>query len=162
MPDGWYQGLGAFLAGGLTFLGAQFGLRLTKASSDKTIFVETVTHERAVWRTEMRKLVENLTSEVRRGAVSPAKPVDWKKVYKARTGIVVRLNPACRETGSIDEKHVPDRDLFAAVIALSSARHLPDPGWLAKADAVEEAAQRVLKKEWDKSKREARTGQLEV
>lgn len=165
MPQNWtswtmLQGLGPLGAGFLAFLGARAGARSVKASSDKTIFVQTVTTERAVWRKEMRELVVELTSEVRRGAVSPAKPVNWKKVYAARVGIVVRLNPICRQAGPVPEQHADDKLLFDAVLALSNARYASNPDWMAKADAVEEASQRVLKREWDKSIDEARTGMI--
>lgn len=166
MPQAWtswtvLQGLGTLGAGVLAYMGARRGARSVKASADKSIFVQTVTTERAVWRKEMRDLVVELTSEVRRGAVSPAKPVNWKKVYAARAGIVIRLNPICRRTGPVPERHADDKMLFDAVLALSNARYMPKPDWMAKADAVEEASQRVLKREWDKSIEEARTGKIE-
>lgn len=155
------QGFGTGFAGVLAYLGARFGAQAGKENADKAIFVQIVTSERAVWREAMRGLVVELTAEVRRGAISPAKPVNWRKVHAARAGIVLRLNPACRDVRTGDDKHALDRMLFRAVEELVSARHVPRPDWLTKADAVEEAAQRLLKKEWDKSKKEARTGRLE-
>ena len=157
----WVQGFGTAFAGVLAYLGARFGAQAGKENADKAIFVQIVTSERAVWREAMRGLVVELTAEVRRGAVSPAKPVNWRKVHAARAGIVLRLNPACRDVGTDNDKHALDRALFRAVEELVSARYAPKPDWLKKADAVEEAAQRLIKKEWDKSKKEARTGRLE-
>ncbi len=95
----------------------------------------------------MRKLSVSLTAEIRRAAVSPAKPVDAKRVYKARTGIVVPLSPDYRKFGHIAEPRVPDRDPFISIVLLSNARHLPSPTASGKADAVEDAAERVLKKQ---------------
>jgi hypothetical protein len=157
----WVQGVGTAFAGALAFLGARLGARAGQANSDKAIFVQHVTAERAVWREAMRGLVVDLTAELRRGAVSPAKPVNWRKVYAARAGIVLRLNPACREADGADDRHELDRRLFQALQDLVSARHHPCPEWLVRADAVEEAAQRLIKKEWDRSKDEARTGRLD-
>ncbi len=156
----WVQGAGTLVAGLFAYLGARLGARLGKANADKAIFVQHVTAERAVWREAMRGLVVDLTSELRRGAVSPAKPVDWRKVYAARAGIVLRLNPACREQGTPDDKNELDRQLFGALEALVAARHHSRPEWLARADRVEEAAQRLIKQEWNTSKDEARTGKL--
>ena len=156
----WVQGFGTAFAGVLAYLGARFGAQAGKENADKAIFVQIVTSERAVWREAMRGLVVELTAEVRRGAISPAKPVNWRKVHAARAGIVLRLNPACRDVGT-EDKHALDRALFRAVEELVSARHTPKPDWLKKADTVEKAAQRLIKKEWDKSKKEARTGRLE-
>lgn len=153
--------MGTAFAGALAYLGARFGARVGRASSDKAIFVQHVTAERAVWREAMRGLVVDLTAELRRGAVSPAKPLNWRKVYAARAGIVLRLNPACRDPGEEGDRHELDRRLFKALQELVAARQQPDPEWLARADAVEEAAQRLIKKEWDRSKDEARTGRLD-
>ena len=157
----WAQGAGTAFAGALAYLGARFGAQAGKANADKAIFVQHVTAERAVWREAMRDLVVDLTAELRRGAVSPARPVNWRKVYVARAGIVLRLNPACREVCVRDDRHELDRRLFMALQDLVSARHSPRPEWLLKTDAVEEAAQRLIKKEWDRSKDEARTGRLD-
>ncbi|MBD8640238.1 hypothetical protein [Sphingomonas sp. CFBP 13733] len=157
----WAQGAGTAFAGALAYLGARLGARSGKANADKAIFVQHVTAERAVWRGAMRDLVVDLTAELRRGAVSPARPVNWRKVYAARAGIVLRLNPACREAGSPGDRHELDRRLFQALQDLISARHHPRPEWLVRADAVEEAAQRLIKKEWERAKDEARSGRLD-
>ena len=157
----WAQGMGTAFAGVLAYFGAQYGARAGRANADKAIFVQHVTAERAVWREAMRGLVVALTAELRRGAVSPARPVNWRKVYAARAGIVLRLNPACRETDVADDRHELDRRLFLALQALVSARYHLRPEWLSRADAVEEAAQRLIKKEWDRSKDEAKTGRLD-
>ncbi|MEG3168199.1 hypothetical protein U1737_08350, partial [Sphingomonas sp. LB3N6] len=127
------------------------------AQSSSVVSIDTpVIHGLLPWRP-----IDSDFNQMRNCNASPAKPVNWRKVHAARAGIVLRLNPACRDERTDNDKRALDRALFRAVEELVSARHAPRPEWLRKADAVEDAAQRLIKKEWDKSKKKARTGRLE-
>lgn len=125
---------------------------LTTRDSDKSVYVEAVTNERAKWREELRRSVSDFAKEC-----IEAKP-NLPELLRLKTDIVLRLNPRAREK-EMFEKHKFDAQILDAVNtlfqAVSTGSELDVPNYLGR---LEEAAQELLKHEWEKSKNEAITG----
>ena len=66
----------------------------TIGTNAKTVLVQTVTAERAKWRSELREVVTDLTALLRASARGEA--IDWQKVDRLRGGVRLRLNPKGR------------------------------------------------------------------
>jgi hypothetical protein len=126
-------------------------------TSRKTLFVNTITKERAEWRSDLRKAVGDLVVRVHEALDDPNKSL--LEVHESRVAILLRLNP------NDGPDHVLDR------LILEALEHIPkllrpakgplDRGVvLGQLARVECCAQRLLKKEWTKSKDEARTGEM--
>lgn len=131
---------------------------LTNANA-KTVFVESVTAERAVWRKEMREVATALVAAMRWSANRHR--IDWEKVYLLCSEIRLRLNPAGRELPRPSEdKHPLDRTIHALldeIVDSSSKDRTYHRGY---ADSLEAAMAKLLKQEWDKSKQEAVDGHI--
>jgi hypothetical protein len=151
--------LAACVTGGLTLLGAIItaGLlyRSTMIIARRNLLVETVTKERAIWRSELRTAVLEL-SDATHSAIARSDSNSIAKVHRGRLAIVLRMNP------SRADQHRLDRDISDALQALEQAlerqKHVEARTQLLR---VEKEVQKLLKQEWDKSKTEARTGKLE-
>lgn len=128
----------------------------------KTVLVQTVTAERAVWRAEMRDKTERLATMLRsheRGGVGP----DWEQVDLLRIGIRLRLNPIGR-TAPADcvDTHSADRSVHQVLEDIAISGKSGTEQHVALANRIEEHMASLLKSEWDKSKREAVSGKLGV
>lgn len=151
--------LAACVTGGLALLGAILtaGLlyRSTMIIARRNLLVETVTKERATWRSELRAAVLEL-SDATHSAIARFDANSIAKVHRWRLAISLRLNP------SRADKHRLDREISDVLheleLALERQRHVEARTQLL---AVEKKVQELLKQEWDKSKAEARTGKLE-
>lgn len=154
------QASATLFSGLLGLFVGRFSAKARTASTDKTLFIQTVTNERAVWRRELRAAVAELTAVLRTSATGT---LDWSVVYRLRAEVVLRLNPECRSppygTPNSD-KSWHDKHLFRALQALSADRWAPAPSMMARADEIELHAQSLLKSVWETSKDEARSGRL--
>ena len=134
------------------FLSAGVSLR----TSRKTLFVNTVTSERAKWRQDLRTATGELVRHAQSALFSPNQET-IAKLNESRVAIRLRLNP------SSDHKHVFDQTILAALRKLMThVDPVNKPAALTQLEIVEENVQKLLKQEWDKSKREAQSGRLEV
>lgn len=125
----------------------------------KTVLVQTVTAERAKWRSELREVVTDLTALLR--ASARGETVDWQKVDRLRSGVRLRLNPKGR--GAVPtgvDGHPLDRVIHADLDALGQAGPAGTGEHHGIADRLERHMADLLKQEWDVSKDEAVSGKL--
>lgn len=128
----------------------------------KTVLVQTVTAERAKWRSEMRDQTERLVALLR-AHERDGPEADWKKVDRLRTGIRLRLNPTGRKPPpSGGDTHDADRAVHHVLDAIATAGKSEMAPHAALANQLEEHMAVLLKGEWDKSKGEAVSGRLGV
>lgn len=129
----------------------------TLETNAKTVLVQTVTSERAKWRSELREAGAELIALLR--VSSDGRRVDWQRIVRLQTEVRLRLNPNARER---PHNHDIDYRLHAALdrIAASTPRMRSTHRTLA--DSVEVEIALLLKAEWEKSKGEAVTGKLET
>lgn len=148
------------LAGGA--LGSVLTYVATVGTHARSLFVGTITQERATWRKELREHVVTLVGLVRRWPDNPL-PADIACLHEKRVGILLRVNSRGRDQ---PDDHPYDAEIITALSALARAVD-PDTGSpnLDEArialETLETNAQALLKYEWDKSKREARTGRVQ-
>jgi hypothetical protein len=127
----------------------------------KTVLVQTVTAERAKWRSELREVVTELTAMLRASARN--EEVKWQKVDQLRSGVRLRLNPAGRgPTPTGIDKHEKDRRIHDDLDALDRAGHDGKAQHTVIAERLERHMADILKQEWDVSKVEAVTGKLKT
>ena len=123
----------------------------------RTLFVETVTQERATWRSELRVATSKLLGLVE-GALD-GQDVSRRDLVEARVAVRLRLNPNAGVDNPVD------RNADDALKALRVSTFKEPSSWnQAKVRrtmlGVEVCIQAVLKQEWGVSKEEARTGRL--
>lgn len=127
----------------------------------KTVLVQTVTAERAKWRSELREVVTELTALLRASAKN--EEVIWQKVDQLRSGVRLRLNPAGRGPAPIGiGKHEKDRQIHDDLDALDQAGRDGKAQHAVIAERLERHMADILKQEWDVSKVEAVTGKLKT
>lgn len=132
----------------------------TIETTAKTVLVQTVTNERAKWRSEIREAAAELISLLR--ASKEGKRVDWQRVVRLQTDVRLRLNPHARQAATADDDtHEIDRRLHTALDNILASSSRAKIGHRALADSVETEIGLLLKNEWEKSKTEAVTGKLE-
>lgn len=124
-------------------------------NNNKNVLIKTVTEERAKWRSELRNTFAEfvkLTSE----HVDNANVTNTPRIRELKTHLQLRLNP------SQDEKHKLDQDIILIIKHIVS--DLDTAGnkqtILDHLNDLECHIQQLLKDEWDKSKKEAKTGKL--
>lgn len=143
-------------------LGAFAGVLLTGLialrTHRKSLFVNTVTAERAAWRGDLRTLTAELVTLAHTALADPAESL--ADLHERRVGIRLRVNPRGGAEHPLDQAIM---DCLAALpILLRPASGPADAAAvLAQLEILEAAVQSLLKQEWDKSKREARTGRLQ-
>lgn len=138
---------------------ANISANATIDTNAKTVLVQTVTAERAKWRSELREVVTNLTALLR--ASARGEVIDWQEVDRLRGGVRLRLNPKGREAAPTGgDGHSLDRVIHADLDALGQVR----PTGAAQHDEIADRLERhmadLLKQEWDVSKDEAVSGKL--
>lgn len=127
----------------------------------KTVLVQTVTAERAKWRSELREIVTELTALLR--ASTWNETVDWMKVDQLQSGVRLRLNPAgWGPAPSGVNEHPKDRLIHADLDALDQAGSTGNGQHAGVADQLERHMAELLKQEWDVSKDEAVKGKLKT
>ena len=138
---------------------AQIAAQANQAINDKTVFVDTVTKERATWRSELRAATASLIALLRvPGAGSELGLIE---VHRLRAEIVLRLNPAGRSVDhEVRDKHPHDRDLHRILDELWTDSGTPREAHTELAARLERSVQELLKQEWSVSKREAITGKI--
>ena len=141
------------LAGAL--IGAYLSSGVAARNNKQNLFVNTVTAERAKWRAELRTIMGEL-AKATFDALAEPKPQTLARLQELRVLIRVRLNP------SSEPKHAIDQAALTALPELTKAvDDAKRDEALAALEKIEAAVQKLLKQEWDKSKREAISGSLE-
>lgn len=153
-------GLFALIVAVLALVGALIGAYLSSGvaarNNKQNLFVNTVTAERAKWRGELRTITGELARTTFAG-LSDAKPETLARLHELRVLVRLRLN------SSPDAKHGLDHAVLAALPELTKAvEDARRDEALAALERIEVAVQQLLKQEWEKSKREAASGTLEV
>ncbi|KAA0893451.1 hypothetical protein [Oryzomonas rubra] len=135
---------------------ALFGVALTafftSRNNNKNVFINTVTVERAKWRTEMRNTIAEFCRVCYEQLEGPTK-INIPKLQELRILTKLRLNP--------DQKHELDAAIMVSAAnvidgLVSSQRALV----ISNLQILENKVQELLKQEWDKSKTEAKTGKV--
>jgi hypothetical protein len=136
----------ALVTAGAAFAGAILAGWMAQRTSRKTLFVNTVTTERAAWRSDLRTLTAELVTLAHTAIDKP-------------TEIRLRVNPKGGREHPLDQTIL--ESLAALPDLLRPASGVPDrASVLEELDRFEASVQRLLKQEWDKSKVEAKTGTL--
>jgi hypothetical protein len=137
---------------------ATIGATATIETNSKTVLVQTVTNERAKWRSEMRDAAAELTTLLR--ASGDGHRIDWQRVNRLRSEIRLRLNPYAQTSAPVESRHEIDRGLHAALDQVDASHVRARSAHLSIAVSLEQHMARLLKNEWDKSKGEAVSGKL--
>ena len=153
LPNSLAVGVLVFLGG---VIGAYLLYRSTVAVARKSLLVGTVTNERAQWRHDLRLAVGELVEATHMALHNPS-PAQFALFEKRRVAVKLRLNPS-RNGRHLLDMHIMDglHDLREAVRRRESTRAS------VATVAIEKSVQQLLKQEWDKSRREAQTGELEA
>jgi hypothetical protein len=151
--------LKVMITAGAAFAGALLAGWMTQRTSRKTLFVNTVTTERAAWRSDLRTQTAELVTLAHAALEKPTETL--ADFHERRVGIRLRVNPR----GGRD--HPLDQAIMESLAALPDLlRPASDPAdrvsVLAQLERLEASVQQLLKQEWDKSKDEARTGKLQT
>ena len=151
--------LKAIITAGAAFTGAILAGWMTQRTSRKTLFVNTVTTERAAWRSDLRTLTAELVTLAHAAVEKPAETL--ADFHERRVGIRLRVNPKG------GREHPLDQAIIASLAALpdllrpaSGASHRALV--LAELERLETSVQILLEQEGDKCKHEARTGKLQA
>ncbi|EIZ1345071.1 hypothetical protein MOU86_004588 [Vibrio parahaemolyticus] len=129
----------------------------TTKDSDKSIFVTTVTQERAIWRSELREQIA-LYTKLAYGFLDGAGDISELTYHK--THLLMRINPLARKPTS---KHEKDHAFYRAVVSVYSLCEKPQVSNVklkVALNKLEQSGQELLNQEWKKSKNEAETGCL--
>lgn len=137
---------------------ARIGADATLDTNARTVLVQTVTSERAVWRREMRSAAAELATILREADPTPAR--DWTRADRLGSEIRLRLNPAGREDAAAGGRHTLDHAVHASLDAIRRLDRKAGGNHDGSADTLERATADLVKHEWDKSKGEAVTGRL--
>lgn len=144
------------------FAGSLLANWASLTNNRKNLFVNTVTIERAKWRQDLRLAVSELarTTEVALGepiwAMATPSSERIGAFHAQRISVSLRINPNPQPRDVLDQTILGSlKRLSAAVTDRNRAIATTELG------IIEESVQKLLKQEWDKSKREARTGELD-
>ncbi|EGR3111683.1 hypothetical protein DNG97_24390 [Vibrio parahaemolyticus] len=137
--------------------GVIFTAWIALQNNNKNLLIKTVTEERAKWRSELRNACAEfvkLTSE----HVGNANVTNTPRIRELKTHLQLRLNP------SQDEKHKLDQDIIQIIKDIVSGLDAAGSKQtiLDNLNDLELYVQQLLKAEWEKSKKEAKTGKLET
>ena len=150
------SGTFTFVASLTGALFALFGVSLTvfftARNNNKNVFINTVTVERAKWRTEMRNTIAEFCRVCYEQLEDPTKR-NIPKLQELRVLTKLRLNP--------DQKHELDATIMiAAANVIEGLVSSQSALVISNLQILENKVQELLKQEWDKSKTEAKTGKV--
>lgn len=126
---------------------------ITFKNNNKNVLIKTVTEERAKWRDDLRELAACFIKETHSLMKRDTKNIE--ELYEIKAKIVFRLNP--------DKNHHLDHSLLVLINRIVDNIKKPTMYKMLVADLArfEIGIQSLIKKEWDKSKKEAKTGKLD-
>jgi len=152
--SGWLAFFGPIIAASIALGGVWLTVSAALQNNRKNLLVGTITAERANWRQDLRAETALFVEAVHEALAKPSSE-RMVKVHRHRVGLRLRVNP--------NPKHQVDSDILKALDAIPTLITAKNKaGAISKLQALEADVQRLLKDEWDKSKREAETGVLEV
>lgn len=139
----------------IAVIGVVFTAFVALRNNSKNLFVKSVTDERAKWRSELRDASAQFISLVYEQAGDRSSD-HLGKIIALKTQIKLRTNP------SQENKHELDKNIN---LKLKEIVDLIDKNVDKEKVALELACleiniQKLLKQEWDKSKREAKFGKM--
>lgn len=142
--------LGALIGSVLGFIGSVLSTFGKSKDTSKDILTRTVTNERAQWRKDLRELSSEFVENSLRIASNDKKGSAFT-LEKIRVLIRLRLNP--------NPEHNLDANIMKEIKNIAQqVRNKEFTYLLESLERFEQDIQSLLKKEWDKSKREAETG----
>jgi uncharacterized protein YhaN len=144
--------IGALIGGILAFIGSLFSTFGKSKDVQLDVRTKVVTNERAQWRKDMRELAAAFVALSTRVAVNPGNDDEYE-LERTRVLIRLRLNA--------NPEHRLDARLISALPGIvKSARTKNIDELTTKLESFEIDMQALLKREWDKSKGEAETGNI--
>lgn len=144
--------IGALLGAVLGFVGSLLSTFGKSKDVELDVRTKVVTNERAQWRKDMRELAATFVALSNRVASSP-EPTDDHDFERTRVLIRLRLNP--------NPKHLLDAAILKLLPEISADAHEKRKSELKpKLESFETEMQALLKREWDKSKGEAESGNI--
>lgn len=147
-----YGLIGALIGAILGFIGSLLSTIGKSKDTQLDVRTKVVTNERAQWRKDMRELSATYVALSYRVAAVP-KEDDEYEFERIRVQIRLRLNA--------NPKHKLDAQLLHALPTIASVARTKNLLELkVKLEEFEAAMQALLKREWDKSKGEAETGEI--
>lgn len=144
----------SIVTGGMAYHAAVRKFTETTKDSDKSIYVAAVTNERAKWRSELR---ENVSEYCK---LSIEKDANLGNLQQVKTQIILRLNPRANDVDGL-QKHKFDREIIENVNAIFSVLSGCKDDIPALVKKIELSTQELLKQEWEKSKAEALSGEVQ-
>ncbi|MCS6119739.1 hypothetical protein G3444_12605 [Shewanella baltica] len=127
----------------------------TTKDSDKTIFTTSVTNERAIWRSELR---DNTAKYIELGHKFIEETGKLSELGSIKSHIIMRLNP---NAWIYSSKHALDHNVLKSVnsiYAVCEKERLNITILKLEIANLEKHVQKLLKHEWEKSKKEAVEG----
>lgn len=144
---------------GAAFLGAALAGWVALRTSRKALFVNTVTKERAEWRRDLRVATAELVTLAHTALQNPQETLS--DFHERRVGVRLRVNPKGGAEHPLDQAIMDSLTRLPGLLRPSPAATSDAIQVLACLEILESSVQQLLKSEWDKSKLEARTGQLQ-
>lgn len=146
--------IGALIGAVLGFIGSILSIFGRNKDTQLTVLTQVITTERAQWRTDMRNLTSELVYLLQQVKNERSKE-DISEFQKLRVKIMLRLNPK--------DGHKYDERLLILLITFKSfivSDNKPPINIDDEIESFELTMQKLIKKEWDKSKKEAESGNL--
>jgi hypothetical protein len=146
--------VGALVGAVLGFIGSILSTFGKNKDTQLTVLTQVITTERAQWRSDMRDLTSEFVSYLHQ-IKNERRQVEISEFHKLRVKIRLRLNP--KEGHEYDEELLTLLRTFKGLV--ESDQNVPitiD----AEIERFELTMQKLIKKEWDKSKKEAESGNL--
>lgn len=146
--------IGALVGAVLGFIGSILSIFGRNKDTQLTVLTQVITTERAQWRSDMRNLTSEFVSLLQQVKNERSKE-EISEFQKLRVKIRLRLNP--KEGHEYDEKLLSLLRTFKGFIDSDdkSPINIED-----EIESFELTMQKLIKKEWDKSKKEAESGNL--
>ncbi|WP_219097548.1 hypothetical protein [Pseudomonas sp. UMAB-40] len=146
--------VGALIGSILGFTGSLFSTFGKSKDTQLDVRTKVVTNERAQWRKDMRELAATYVVLSNQLAVTPAPNVEDNNEIE-RTRILIRLRLNANPDHKLDAKL-----LHALPVIAMHARDKKVGELKVKLEEFEFDMQALLKREWDKSKGEAESGNI--
>lgn len=135
--------------------GVFFTARTAWKNNNKNLLIKTVTDERSVWRKELREIcaefVKLIYEQVNNSSVSNKPRINELKVH-----MKLRVNPSQEPMHKLDQEIIRlSQDLVNSLDADNDKKNI-----YTNLVDLEGNIQKLLKQEWDKSKKEAVDGRI--
>lgn len=141
----------------IAVIGVFFTALVALRNNNKNLLIKTVTDERAQWRKDLRDYCADFSKLVYE-YVSTDNTTNKPSIIKLKAHIKLRTNP------SNEPAHILDQNILnelQEIVAMLYSDTIEDKDIIyKKLSSLETNIQKLLKQEWDKSKREAVSGKL--